>query len=284
MSRPKLLDLYCCQGGASVGYHRCGFDVTGVDIDPQPRYPFKFHQADALEFFANHANEYQAWHASPPCQAHTNAWKLQKNFHRDFIPDVRRMFTETNRYRVRSGVPAVPWVIENVPGAPLLNPVELCGPMFGLRTYRHRLFESNLNLTVPEHPQHATATTKMGRVPRDGEFMHVVGNFSGVDKAREVMGMPWANRDGLREAIPPAYTSFIGEQLISWLRDDERHCADSLHERTPGTSSSLGHRTGSLRSTDAPLGSESFESSRRSVSAASAGSSLRSDRGQDDPA
>lgn len=217
MNRPKLLDLFCCQGGASRGYADAGFEVVGVDIEPQPRYPFKFRQARAADFFANHAHEYQAWHASPPCQAHTNAQKIQGRYHIDLIPPTRQMFDEANAYRVQNGVKPVPYVIENVPGSPLINPVELCGEMFGLATYRHRLFETNWELRVPEHPEHVARTTKMGRAPVEGEYMHVVGNFSGVQRAREVMGMPWANRDGLREAIPPAYTEWIGRQLIEHL-------------------------------------------------------------------
>ena len=213
----RILDLFSCQGGAAMGYHQAGFEVVGVDIDPQPRYPFTFRQADAIEFFRTHAHKFDAWHASPPCQAHTNAQKIQKRHHLDMIPPTRRMFQEANRYRVANGRKPVPWVIENVPGAPLIDPSELCGSMFGLETYRHRLFESNLPITAPSHPPHVARTTKMGRPPRDGEYMHVVGNFSGVDRARGVMGMPWANRDGLREAIPPAYTEFIGRQLIAHI-------------------------------------------------------------------
>jgi DNA (cytosine-5)-methyltransferase 1 len=214
---PRLLDLFCCQGGAGTGYARAGFDVVGVDIEPQPRYPFAFRQADALAYFAVHAHKYQAWHASPPCQAHTNAQKIMGNYHRDFIVPTRRAFIEANRYRVAFGFDPVPWVIENVPGAPLIDPVELCGEMFGLETYRHRLFETNWGMTAPEHPEHVAKTTKMGRTPVPGEYMHVVGNFSGVDKGRQVMGMPWANRDGLREAIPPAYSEYVGRQLIDHL-------------------------------------------------------------------
>lgn len=217
MTRPKLLDLFCCQGGASMGYHAAGFDVVGVDIEPQPRYPFKLHRASAMEFFANHAHEFSAWHASPPCQAHTNAQKIMGRPHLDLIPTTRRMFEEANRYRESHGHAPVPYVIENVPGAPLRADLELCGSMFGLRTYRHRLFESNIALWAPSHPEHVAKTTKMGRPPRDGEFMHVVGNFSGVDRAREAMGMPWATRDGLREAIPPAYTEHIGRQMLEHI-------------------------------------------------------------------
>lgn len=207
MSAPRLLDLFCCQGGAARGYADVGFDIVGVDIDPQPRYPYPFHQRDAVEFARIHGRHFDAIHASPPCQAHSNAQKLMGNDHPDLIAPTRAVLIELGK----------PFVIENVPGAPLVDPVELCGSMFGLETYRHRLFETNWDLTAPAHPEHVARTTKMGRPPRDGEYMHVVGNFSGVDRAREVMGMPWANRDGLREAIPPTYTEFIGRQLMDVL-------------------------------------------------------------------
>lgn len=203
----RLLDLFCCQGGASMGYHQAGFEVVGVDIDPQPRYPFEFVQGDALKFLLEHHHEFDAFHASPPCQMHTNAQKIMGREHPDFIVATRAAFELIGK----------PWVIENVPGAPLNDPVELCGAMFGLRTYRHRLFESNAPLSAPAHPEHVARTTKMGRKPVEGEFMHVVGNFSGVEQAREAMGMEWATRDGLREAIPPLYTKTLGEQLISHM-------------------------------------------------------------------
>lgn len=225
MSRPVLLDLFCCEGGAAKGYTDAGFDVYGVDIDSQPRYPYWFGRGDALvvlnellkggfiNFFRRGTNfatalwksDIAAIHASPPCQAHTNAQKIQGNEHPELIDGVRELLDETGK----------PYVIENVPGSPLKDPVELCGAMFGLETYRHRLFEMNWPLTVPEHPEHVARTTKMGRPPREGEFMHVVGNFSGVKRGREVMQMPWASRDGLREAVPPAYTDFIGRQLLT---------------------------------------------------------------------
>ena len=219
MSKPKMLDLFCCQGGASQGYVDAGFDVVGVDIDPQPRYPFEFVQADALEYLAAYGHEFDAIHASPPCQAHTLAQKIRKNDHDDFIARTRLMLYGLNWHRVNDlDLPPIPWVIENVPGSPLLLPVELCGAMFGLSTYRHRLFEANRLIVAPDHPIHEARTAKMGRPAADGEFMHIVGNFSGVDRARDVMGMPWANRDGLREAIPPAYTEFIGRQLLAHLQ------------------------------------------------------------------
>ncbi|MGW0930671.1 SAM-dependent methyltransferase [Streptomyces sp. NPDC002644] len=209
---PRLLDLFCCQGGASAGYVAAGFEVVGVDINPQPRYPFKFLQCDAIDFVANHGIEFDAIAASPPCQAHTNAQKIQKNVHVDLIPRTRHFLNQTGR----------PWVIENVVGAPLRNPQMLCGEMFGLETYRHRLFETGGGFTfqAPEHPEHKAKTTKMGRPVKPGEYMHIVGNFTGVDKAREIMGMPWATREGLREAIPPIYTEYIGTQLMKYLKGD----------------------------------------------------------------
>lgn len=203
----RLLDLFCCQGGASRGYVDAGFEVVGVDIDPQPHYPFSFFQRDAVDFLRLHGRRFDAIHASPPCQAFTNAQKIQGNEHPNLIDPVRELLLDLGK----------PYVIENVPGSPLKNPVELCGAMFGLETYRHRLFETNWDLVAPEHPAHTARTTKMGRRPVEGEFMHIVGNFSGVTRGREVMGMPWATRDGLREAIPPAYTEHIGRQLIEQL-------------------------------------------------------------------
>ncbi|WP_064078356.1 DNA cytosine methyltransferase [Prescottella equi] len=204
----KLLDLFCCQGGASMGYHRAGFEVVGVDISPQPHYPFEFHQGDALAFLMEFGDEFDVIAGSPPCQAHTNAQKIMGNQHPDFIDSMRALLPEGK-----------PYVIENVPGAPLRNPIELCGAMFGLGTYRHRLFETNIHIDVPEHPEHSARTTKMGRKPQPGEFMHVVGNFSGVQQAREAMGIDWMTRDGLRESIPPAYTEHIGGQLLANLAE-----------------------------------------------------------------
>lgn len=205
MSRPKLLDLFCCQGGASVGYFKAGFDVVGVDIDPQPHYPFEFVQGDAIEYAKEHAHEFDAIAASPPCQRYTKAQRLHGNDHPDLIPLTREALCASDK----------PYVIENVQGAPLLEPTMLCGAMFGLRTYRHRLFETNWGLLhIPNHPKHTKKVAKMGRPVPEGQNMQIVGNFSGVRLAREIMGMPWATRDGLREAIPPAYTEFIGRQLI----------------------------------------------------------------------
>ena len=207
MKKPRLLDLFCCAGGAATGYHKAGFDVVGVDICPQKNYPFEFRQGDALEFIAVHGHEFDAVHASPPCQAYSETRKIQSNEHPELIPPTRAALKRLG----------LPWVIENVPGSPLINPVELCGSMFGLRTYRHRLFETSFPVTVPEHPQHISPQAKMGRPPKDGEFIHVVGNFSGVGYARKAMEIDWMNRNEMAQAIPPAYTEYLGLQLRAAL-------------------------------------------------------------------
>lgn len=210
--RPFLIDLYCCQGGAGDGYQRAGFDVLGVDIEPQPRNPHDFHQRDAIAFLQE-MRDTDTWdhvdaiHASPPCQLYSKAHRIRSNTHPDLIGPTRELLQAIGK----------PYVIENVPGAPLIEPVELCGSMFGLRLYRHRLFETNWPLTVPLHPAHMAPQVKMGRVAKPHEMIQPVGNFSGVQEAREVMDMPWASREGLREAIPPAYTEYIGVQLMDAL-------------------------------------------------------------------
>lgn len=184
-----------------MGYARAGFDVVGVDIKPQPHYPFKFYQADALTF---DMRGFDAIAASPPCQMYTQAQRIRGNDQPDLI--------ERIRFEICSH--AVPYCIENVPGAPLLHPIELCGAMFGLRVYRHRLFECSFPIEQPMHPPHEAPQRKMGRPVRDGEFIQVVGNFSGVKLAREAMGIDWMVRDELREAIPPAYTEYVGKAMM----------------------------------------------------------------------
>ena len=207
--KPRLLDLFCCQGGAGMGYHQAGFEVVGIDWDPQPRYPFEMIQMDAIraleEMLRGHS--FDAVHASPPCQAYTKAGKLQGNQHPELIEIIRELLQATD----------LPYVIENVEGAPLRDPVMLCGTMFGLRLYRHRLFETNWPFTAPLHGEHYLKQVKMGRKPGPNEILQPVGHFSGVQEARDAMEMPWATQDGLREAIPPAFTAFIGEQLMAQI-------------------------------------------------------------------
>lgn len=229
----RILDLFCCQGGASAGYWEAGFDVVGIDIDPQPRYRHLFSQLDALVALqrlidgdgiafgpadqkrgVRHLRRYgledfDAIHASPPCQLYSKTHRIMKSDFPDLIGPTRDLLVQTD----------LPWVIENVmEAAPeMRSPVMLCGAMFGIETYRHRLFETNWGFRAPGHPEHVAKTTKMGRPVKPGEFMHVVGNFTGVDHGRKVMGMDWANRDGLREAIPPAYAEWVGAALMEQM-------------------------------------------------------------------
>ncbi|WP_405149498.1 hypothetical protein OG589_14730 [Sphaerisporangium sp. NBC_01403] len=218
--KPRMLDLYCCQGGATRGYQLAGFHVTGVDIDPQPRYcGEQFIQADAIDFLRTRRDwireTFTMAGASPPCQRYTRAWKIQQREHPDLIGPTREALEDVG----------LPYVIENVEEArsELRNPIMLCGamPEFGLRTYRHRLFEAGggLVLAQPDHPVHTAPLTKMGRPRKPGEMAHYVGNFSGVQEARDDMGMPWANRDGLRECIPPVYAEYVGLAAMAQLRE-----------------------------------------------------------------
>ena len=191
-----------------MGLHQAGFDVVGVDISPQPHYPFEFHQADAMTFPLEGFDF--VW-ASPPCQAHTLAQRIRGNEHPDLIAPIRK------RLQRFGG----PWAIENVVGAPLNEPIELCGAMFGLQVYRHRLFECSFPIQAPPHPDHVAPLRKMGRPVRPGEFMHVVGNFSGVAQARKAMGIDWMVRDGLREAIPPAFDKFVGVAALAHIKQTQ---------------------------------------------------------------
>jgi DNA (cytosine-5)-methyltransferase 1 len=214
----RLLDLFCGAGGCAVGYHRAGFtDIVGVDLKPQPRYPFAFVQGDALEYLAEHGREFDAIHASPPCQAYTSMRSLGKGAGKnapDLVGPTRDLLEASSR----------PWVIENVPGAPLFNAVMLCGSMFGLRVRRHRLFESSffmLGITSCEHKPGALAV--YGDHPEDA-FLHAKSMPQGsvkraptIDAARLAMGIDWMVWKEITQAIPPAYTEFIGKQLLSHL-------------------------------------------------------------------
>lgn len=193
-----------------MGYHRAGFDVVGVDIKPQPHYPFAFIQADALEYIAAHGAEYDAIHASPPCQGYSKSaqqWRGTGKQYPDLIAETRRLLVATGK----------PWAIENIEGAPLINPTLLCGLMFGLDVTRHRLFEASLPLPLVMHPPHHKRPVRMGRPVKDGDLIQVVGHFSNVPYARRAMGIDWMNQGELAQAIPPAYTAFIGAQLIAYL-------------------------------------------------------------------
>jgi len=222
----KLLDLFCGSGGAAMGYHRAGFEVVGVDINPQPNYPFEFHQADALTY---PLDGFDAVHASPPCQLYsvTNVLGFGSGYP-DLIPPVRDRLLAAG----------VPYVIENVERAPLIEPVVLCGTEFGLTAFdpdmkrvmalkRHRLFESNVWMMGAggchcrawrgriagvyggggEDRKRALRNRRTGRG----------GYTPKVTVRRELMGIDWMTLPELSEAIPPAYTEFLGRQLLDQL-------------------------------------------------------------------
>lgn len=208
MTRPRLLDLFCGAGGAGVGYHRAGFDVVGVDINPQPRYPFEFHQADAMTF---PLDGFDAVHASPPCQRYTALGTREDLSHH---PDL----VAATRFGL--AVFAGPWVIENVVGAPLRADLTLCAAAFGLRSYRHRIFESNARLVQPPHPPHRVRVNRRGENRREhwarGGFVTITGDI-GSYVGPEAMGIDWMTGAELSQAIPPAYTEYIGKQLVAFL-------------------------------------------------------------------
>lgn len=206
----RLLDLFCKAGGASMGYHRAGFEVTGVDIEPQPRYPFAFIQADALEYVAAHGREYDAIAASPPCQGYSVTRSLYEAEHSMLIPATRQALRATGR----------PHIIENVEGARkhLVEPVMLCGASFGLKVYRHRLFECSFFLLVPPHGRHREKVLNRCWRPDWDGFLTVTGGFNSTKAAAErAMGIDWMTKAELAQAIPPAYTEFIGTQLLRAL-------------------------------------------------------------------
>jgi DNA (cytosine-5)-methyltransferase 1 len=210
-----MLDLFCGAGGAAMGYHRAGFDVVGVDIKPQRHYPFEFHQADALALPAwLAARGFDAIHASPPCQEvsatrHLRDAQGKQGRTVNLIPQTREWLRSTG----------LPYVIENVPRAPLLEPVWLCGSMFGLEVEagplrRHRGFESNARLTAPEdtHRQQGRPLGVYGSmrddIPRGGRTVRSLA------EGQALMGIDWMPWSALVESIPPAYTEWLGRQLL----------------------------------------------------------------------
>ena len=208
--KPRLLDLFCGAGGASVGYGRAGFEVVGVDLYPQPNYPYEFHQGDALKFLLENWREFDALHGSPPCQRHSAMSSCRPGLaesYPDYITATREAFS----------LIGLPWVIENVVGSPLRPDLVLCGHMFGLKLYRHRIFEvGGVYCWQPEHPRHVTPGSRAGHwVP--GTIISVSGNCAPINLGREAMGIDWMNRAELAESIPPAYTEHIGRQLIDHL-------------------------------------------------------------------
>jgi DNA (cytosine-5)-methyltransferase 1 len=217
MSKPRLLDLFCGGGGAGMGYHRAGFDVVGVDINPQGNYPFEFIQADCLGLDPAFLRSFDAIHASPPCQAYTRKaadWGRKRNHwieHPDLVEPTRTMLAASGR----------PFVIENVPGAPIRPDIVLCGTMFGLRIVKHRCFE----LSFP-------AAFLLPPCDHSDVYNPWQGKGRSADKLRAAQGIDWLPISGgasrkngytgdLFNAIPPAYTEFIGQLLLASLQMQE---------------------------------------------------------------
>lgn len=232
--RPRLLDMFCCAGGAGMGYHRSGFDVFSIDIGAQPNNPFPFFEGDALAFLDQHTNDpeavslfrgpdgshhwltladFDAAHASPPCQGYTALAAVHGNEWPLLIEPVRE----------RLDAIGLPYVIENVQGSPLRRDLTLCGEMFALGVIRHRYFElGGWTMPKPAHVAHR------GRVRGwrhgeyfDGPYVAVYGDGGGkgsVPEWQAAMGIDWTDdRRELAEAIPPAYTEFIGRQLLAQM-------------------------------------------------------------------
>jgi DNA (cytosine-5)-methyltransferase 1 len=204
-----LLDAFCKAGGAGRGYADAGFEVVGVDIEPQPNYPFEFIQAEAIGFIERLGQNFDAIHASTPCQSFS-AYRRKGHGVGDGYPDL------IARTREALQVTGLPWVIENVPGAPLEDPVQLCGSSFGLDVRRHRLFEANWDLTAPpcdhswQTPRFPAATN---RAPNSRRTVEVGVWRIPLEVQQQAMGIDWMTLEELSEAIPPAYTRRIGEQL-----------------------------------------------------------------------
>ena len=210
MVMTRLLDLFCGAGGAAMGYHQAGFDeIVGVDINPQPRYPFEFVQADALEYVAEHGHEFDAIHASPPCQRYSVVRRAGYLNHPD-------LYAPTRDLLLRSGVP---WIIENVIGAPYGYGFVLCGSMFNLVVRRHRNFETSwlhlMGLRC-DHAKQGKAITVAGHASRkDGGVSPSGHSWKGFHHLwPQYMEMPWATPQECGQAIPPAYTEYIGKELI----------------------------------------------------------------------
>lgn len=222
-NRPKLLDLFCCAGGAAMGYHLAGFDVTGVDIKPQKRYPFEFVLGDALEYATKHAHQFDVIHASPPCQAFSVLTPTQyKANHPNLIDSIRQILLTSGK----------PYVIENVSGARKLlhDPLMLCGTMLGLPIYRHRYFEIKPDFypLLPGCSHSFAPVLVSGHTKRYKKIVSKSGSASRIEKGkrfsgdviatkREAMECQWMTSAEITEAIPPAYTEFIGKYLLTVL-------------------------------------------------------------------
>ena len=216
-----MLDLFCGGGGASMGYFKAGFKVIGVDDKPQDNYPFTFIQSDALEYLRDKGHKYTFIHASPPCQKYSRAKGLSKarnnnqyGDHADLIEPTRRLLLDLNAQ----------YIIENVPGSPLINPLKLYGSQFGLKTQRQRWFETNINgLMEPNNPMYRMKTPSAGNgVGPDGSISICgSGGVRGLN-SKEILvywskalgGVEWMTRKEMSQCIPPIYTEFLGKQIL----------------------------------------------------------------------
>ena len=201
--------MFCGAGGCSVGYAAAGFEVVGVDREPQRNYPFEFWQMDALGALSQFGNEFDVIHASPPCQEYSALRHLHPDKRYFDLIDVTRNALKGHNY-----------IIENVPGAPLRNPVRLCGSFFGLKVRRHRLFESNMKIvgTSCDHkkqgqPIDVSGTGGPRRNRRVGDHGGSCNKPENIEAARNAIQIDWMTRKEISQAIPPAYTEWIGNQI-----------------------------------------------------------------------
>lgn len=207
MSTPRLLDLFCGAGGCSVGYQRAGFDVVGVDVELQPHYPFwDVLQDDAMALLDDDdfVSGFDVIHASPPCQMYSRAMKHLAFDQPMLLEPVRERLQEIGK----------PYVIENVVGAPMPTAVQVCGTGLGLRVYRHRLFESNIDIVGTDCDHSVPAMNPHNQAGRDAMYAEF-GRRDPEPRWRQEMGVEWMSRYEAREAIPPAYTEHIGRQVIA---------------------------------------------------------------------